>query len=88
MLTRGPFRCFQCPIFQVHLHLNYEVCTLGRANETKVGLNSNLMIPEFSHNLRIRLAPSITDGVHRNENFVEIIPVFSTFSNFFKKKKL
>ena len=24
--------------------------------------------------------PSITDGVHRNENFVEIIPVFSTFS--------
>ena len=23
--------------------------------------------------------PSITDGVHRNENFVEIIPVFSTF---------
>ena len=31
--------------------------------------------------------PSITDGVLRNENFVEIIPVFSTFSNFFKKKK-
>ena len=31
--------------------------------------------------------PSITDGVHRNENVVEIIPVFSTFSNFFKKKK-
>ena len=30
--------------------------------------------------------PSITDGVHRNENFVEIIPVFSTLSNFFKKK--
>ena len=28
--------------------------------------------------------PSITDGVHRNENFVEIIPVFSTFSKFFK----
>ena len=33
------------------------------------------------------LHPSITDGVHRNENLVEIIPVFSTFSNFFKKKK-
>ena len=33
------------------------------------------------------LNPSITDGVHRNENLVEIIPVFSTFSNFFKKKK-
>ena len=32
--------------------------------------------------------PSITDGVHRNENFVEIIPVFSTFSNFLKKKKI
>ena len=31
--------------------------------------------------------PSITDGVHHNENFVEIIPVFSTFSNFFKKKE-
>ena len=29
--------------------------------------------------------PSITDGVHRNENFEEIIPVFSTFSK--KKKK-
>ena len=23
--------------------------------------------------------PSITDGVHRNKNFVVIIPVFSTF---------
>ena len=33
------------------------------------------------------LGLSITDGVHRNENFVEMIPVFSTFSNFFKKKK-
>ena len=31
--------------------------------------------------------PSLTDGVHRNENFVEIVQVFSTFSNFFKKKK-
>ena len=31
--------------------------------------------------------PSITDGVHRNENFVEIIPVFSTFSNFFNTKQ-
>ena len=36
---------------------------------------------------RLHTIPSITDGVHRNENFVEIIPVFSTFSNFFKKKK-
>ena len=31
--------------------------------------------------------PSITDGVHRKDNFVEIIPVFSIFSNFFKRKK-
>ena len=29
--------------------------------------------------------PSITDGAHRKENFVEIIPVFSTFSKIFKK---
>ena len=36
----------------------------------------------------IEYYPSITDGVHRNENFVEIIQVFSTFSNFFKKKKI
>ena len=28
-------------------------------------------------------SPSITDGVHRKENFVEIIPVFSTFSKIF-----
>ena len=34
------------------------------------------------------LMPSKRDGVHRTENFVEIIPVFATFSNFFKKKKL
>ena len=31
--------------------------------------------------------PSITDGVHRNENFEEIIPVFSSFSKFLKKYK-
>ena len=34
--------------------------------------------------------PSITDGVHRNEIFVEIIPVFSTFGskiNEFERKK-
>ena len=36
--------------------------------------------------LLFMLNPSITDGVHRNENFMEIIPVFSSFSNFFKKK--
>ena len=27
--------------------------------------------------------PSITDGVHRNENFVEIIPVFFNFFKLF-----
>ena len=32
-------------------------------------------------------SPSIRDRVHRNEYFVEIIPVFSTFFTFFKKKK-
>jgi hypothetical protein len=37
---------------------------------------------------KITTEPSITDGVHRNENFVEIIPVFSTFLNFFEKKKI
>ena len=35
----------------------------------------------------MQCVPSITDGVHRNENFEEIIPVFSTFSNFFKQNK-
>ena len=32
--------------------------------------------------VELDFSPSITDGVYRNENFVEIIPVFSTFSNF------
>ena len=36
---------------------------------------------------KLYCTPSITDGVHRNENFEEIIPVFSTFSNFFKQNK-
>ena len=31
--------------------------------------------------------PSITDGVHRNENFVAIIPVIQLFQTFSKKKK-
>ena len=30
---------------------------------------------------------SITDGVNRTENFVEIIPVFLNFLKFFQKKK-
>ena len=28
------------------------------------------------------IPPSITDGVHRNENFEEIIPVFQLFQTF------
>ena len=46
----------------------------------------NLTRAEVYSFLKQCCEPSITDGVHRNENFVEIIPVFSTFSNFFKKK--
>ena len=34
-----------------------------------------------------QLRPSITDGVHRNENLVDIIPVFSTFSKIFNNNK-
>ena len=59
---------------------------------------SEMAVPFISQNVlhinilascikKIHILPSITDGVHCNENFVEIIPVFSTFSNFFKKKK-
>ena len=33
------------------------------------------------------IIPSITDGVHRNENFMEIIPVFLLFQTFSKKKQ-
>ena len=36
--------------------------------------------------LKLNVNPSITDGVHRNEDFVEIISVFSTFSNKIQKK--
>ena len=35
---------------------------------------------------KLQFDPSITDGVHRDENFEEIIPVFSNFSNKIKKK--
>ena len=59
-------------IFDINSHLN--LCTENR-------------LPNVSQ-FMFSLPPSITDGVLRNENFVEIIPVFSTFSNFFKKKKI
>ena len=45
-------------------------------------------IQQCNHLSFLRYSPSITDGVHRNENLVEIIPVFSTFSNIFKKKNI
>ena len=48
-----------------------------------------LLLPLFYIQIHTYLGchPSIRDRVHRNENFAEIIPVFSTFFNFFKKKK-
>ena len=63
--------------------------------ESLFGLTNMYIIP-FKNNASPKrkylktLSPSKTDGVHRNENFVEIIPVFSTFSKFFKvfQKKL
>ena len=55
--------------------INNTVGLFGPRNYTTYTLNKNTAIP------------SITDGVHRNENLVEIIPVFSTFSNLFKRKK-
>ena len=48
---------------------------------------SRLQKSEFLKLIMLIFIPSITDGVHRNKNFVEIIPVFSTFGNFFQKKK-
>ena len=47
--------------------------------------------PKSSQTLLFFIAcwpPNVTREVIRCENFVEIIPVFSTFFNFFKKKKL
>ena len=60
---------------------------LWRANDKNSNCHKSLSGkgPNMWKNWRV--PPSITDGVHRNENFVEIIPVFSTFSNFFKKRK-
>ena len=55
--------------------------------ETKSIMNYELLLMAVFSWAKVASTPSITDGVHRNENLVEIIPVFSTFSNFFKKKK-
>ena len=56
-------------------------CELYKAKSRKLLLNAH---KEFW--FRYGLLPSITDGVHRKENFVEIIPVFSTFSKIFNNK--
>ena len=53
--------------------------------ESIVGLSSDNLVKIIEQGDLVTLEPSITDGVHRNENFVEIIPVFSTLSNFSKK---
>ena len=52
---------------------------------TKMSFEDRLFANRFD--LLIGALPSITDGVHRKENFVEIIPVFSTFSKIFNNKK-
>ena len=64
--------------------------TILKAISTKSGLNLWLLDTSrmFCFRYKSICLPSITDGVHRNKNFVEIIPVFSTFSNFFKKKNI
>ena len=60
-----------------------QVCATSANSKSR-----NLLKMDEKTNLTIiRNNPSITDGVHRTENFVEIIPVFSTFSNFFKQTK-
>ena len=65
---------------------------LGHIPHIRLSVHMSIMDRGFMTNQSLLLLysgnPSITDGVHRNENFVEIIPVFSTFSNFFKKKKI
>ena len=71
-------RCFRSIMLSYLLPLNVtKDCSFYLIQRPVLYLNPKL----FS------VTPSITDGVHRNENLVEIIPVFSTFSNFFKKKK-
>ena len=50
--------------------------------EINFALQIDIKFPIFKQSVKPE-TPSITDGVHCNENFV----VFLTFSNFFKKKK-
>ena len=66
--------CMHIPNLGITLFLQYmQSAIFDRAN-----------FPVFKR--KYTFFPSRRDGVHRTENFVEIIPVFSTFSNFFKKK--
>ena len=85
-------------IFLMHFHISKESgynCSqfdgfrgepLVECPPAKFMLKDNLV--ECFDNDTKSYNPSIRDRVHRNENFVEIIPVFSTFSNFFEKKKI
>ena len=61
--------------------LNAVVCSQKADDVHGVNLKMSLCKSRMKVK-RLTRKPSITDGVHRNENLVEIIPVFSTFSNF------
>ena len=66
-----------------------ECTTLNVDNKYYIEVETDLLLQLlFPAMVEFTEDPSITDRVHRNENYVEIIPVFSTFSNFFKKKKI
>ena len=80
-------------VMNINKHRFIEVGNFGEAFS---GSSLSILILLFASSGDIQISsilsnsvelPSITDGVHRNENFVAIIPVFSTFSKFFKKKK-
>ena len=83
-----PFSTFWLKLLSLNL-LSLNLLSLNLLSKNLLSLNL-LSLNLLSLNLLRKnngLNPSITDWVHRNENFVEIIPVFSTFSNFFKKKR-
>jgi hypothetical protein len=68
--------------FETHFSTKSQIGSKNFLKSTFLGIFLFLKVQ-----IQLSIRPSITDGVHRNENLVEIIPVFSTFSNFFKKKK-
>ena len=88
MLGYNLSRFFSGVICQKTLPNTYILFTfLLNVIESKcVTVQSWCIILEWA-SLELGQIPSITDGEHRSENFVEIIPVFSTFLNFFKKTK-